>query len=207
MRKIETVIDTVIGWIDQLGWINKFSDEDGQAATKVKSVLFVCWGNVCRSPAAEIILKREMKRLGVDGSQIESAGICPDGQPGKPSWPMRWASLRRGVWLRPTPRMLRKKDFELFDVVIAMDREVLYSMETIVGREPKNVWLLSKFLPKNSRVDVPDPMCRPVSVCNYVLDMLETACKAISLHIQLDRREPIERKEPIAMTTRESVVA
>ena len=70
--KIETVIDTVIGWIDQLGWINKFSDEDGQAATKVKSVLFVCWGNVCRSPAAEIILKQEMKRLGINGSRIKS---------------------------------------------------------------------------------------------------------------------------------------
>ena len=78
----------------------------------VKSVLFVCWGNVCRSLAAEVILKREMKRLGVDGSQIDSAGISPDDQPSKPSWPMRWASFQRGVWLKPKQRLLRKKDLD-----------------------------------------------------------------------------------------------
>ena len=203
---IETVIDTVIGWIDQLGWINKFSDEDGQAATKVKSVLFVCWGNVCRSPAAEIILKQEMKRLGINGSRIKSAGICPDSQRGIPSWPMLWASIRRGVWLRPQPRMLRKEDFDDFDVVIAMDREVLYSIETIVKCKPKNVWLLSEFLPENSRIDVPDPMCRPVSVCNRVLDMLQTACKPISQHIQFNQSE-LDQSEFVAKTTHESVLA
>ena len=167
----------------------------------VKSVLFVCWVNVCRSLAAEVLLKREMKRLGVDGSQIDSAGISPVDQPSKPSWPMRWASFQRGVWLKPKQRLLRKKDLDRFDLVIAMDRDVLFSVNTIARHRPKNVWLLSDFHPKNSGVDVPDPMRRPVSVCNDVLDMLEAACKEIGLYIRFDRRTGI------AMTTQASVIA
>ncbi len=144
-----------------------------------KSVLFVCWGNICRSPAAEIILKREMKRLGVDGLQIESAGVSPDDRPINPSWPMQWASFRRGVWLKPRPRLLRKRDFARFDLVIAMDRDVLFSIRTIAKGTSANVKLLSEFLPANSPIDVPDPMRRSLSVCNRVLDMLETACDGI----------------------------
>ena len=102
--------------------------------------------------------------------------------------------------------MLRKEDFDDFDVVIAMDREVLYSIETIVKCKPKNVWLLSEFLPENSRIDVPDPMCRPVSVCNRVLDMLQTACKAISQDIQFNQSE-LDQSEFVAKTTHESVLA
>ena len=146
---------------------------------KVESVLFVCWGNICRSPAAEVLLKRKMKQIGVKGVQIKSAGVSPDDGSHNPSWAMRWASVWRGVWLRPRPRLLTKKDVSRFDLVIAMDREVLFSIKAIAGGQAQKVKLLSEFLPTDSPVDVPDPMHRSFLVCNRVLDMLETACTTI----------------------------
>lgn len=146
---------------------------------QVESVLFVCWGNICRSPAAEALLKRQMKQRGFNGIQIKSAGVCPDDQPSNASWSMRWASFRRGVWLRPRPRLFTKRDFSRFDLVVAMDRQVMYSINAVSRGQANNVMLLSSFLPDGSPTDVPDPMNRPLAVCNRVLDMLETACAAI----------------------------
>lgn len=145
-----------------------------------KSILFVCWGNVCRSPAAEIILKRHIHRHGFENVRIASAGVCADGAVAHPSFSMWWASLRRGFWLRPKPRLLRKLDIAKYDLMIAMDRDVLFAIKNIAKEQnPSNVKLLSEFLPREWPIDVPDPMQRPARVCNRVLDMLETACDSI----------------------------
>ncbi len=84
-----------------------------------KPILFVCWGNICRSPAAASILKREMKRIGGAGLHVESAGVCPEDQPQNPSLRMRWVSFRRGVWLKSKQRLLTRKDLACFDLIIA----------------------------------------------------------------------------------------
>ncbi|MEZ6097077.1 MAG: hypothetical protein R3C03_23120 [Pirellulaceae bacterium] len=147
--------------------------------TIVNSVLFVCWGNICRSPAAVLILKREMKRLGIQGVTIDSAGISPDDKLVNPSWSMRWASLRRGFWWKPRPRMLTRRDLARFDLVLAMDSRVMFAIRTLAKGTPNNAKMLSEFLPDHWPVDVPDPMRRSAPVCNRALDMMETACSTI----------------------------
>lgn len=146
---------------------------------KIASVLFVCWGNVCRSPAAELMLKRELQRQRLGNARIDSAGVAADADIFRPSFWMRWAALRRGMWLKPSPRMFRRSDCSKYDLIIAMDREVQFSINNIAKDCPANVRLLSEFLPEEWPVDVPDPMERSVAVCDAVLDMLDRACVAI----------------------------
>ena len=158
-----------------VSWIDQLSDGDG-----FKSVLFVCWGNVCRSPAAALMLKRELRRKGVPAFQIDSAGVGADIDQHRPSLRMRWATLQRGLWLKPKPRLFRKADCSQYDVIVAMDRDTQFGIQTITQQIPKNVKLLSEFLPCDARIDVPDPQHRSVAVCNLALDMLESACQTIS---------------------------
>ncbi|MEM7456910.1 MAG: low molecular weight phosphotyrosine protein phosphatase [Planctomycetota bacterium] len=148
-----------------------------------KSVLFVCWGNVCRSPSAELMLKNEIKRSGADNVRIESAGVGADHDTARPSFSMWIAALLRGLWLRPTPRLFRRQDFSKFDLIVAMDREVRDSIGMLAREEVSNVKLLSDFLPLDWPLDVPDPMNRPFGECNRVLDMLDKGCGAIGAQL------------------------
>ena len=145
-----------------------------------RSILFVCWGNVCRSPAAEMILKRELKRRGLDAMPIRSAGVAADTEKCRPSFGMRWAALRRGLWLAPMPRMFRRADCKKYDLVIAMDRQVEFSIRSIAGSEDANIKLISEFLPNDSPIDLPDPMRRSVTRCHLVLNLICCACRRIS---------------------------
>ena len=111
------------------------------------------------------------------------AGVSPADHGLRPSWSMRWAGFWRGVWFYPSPRLITKKDFSRFDLIVAMDRQVLFSIKSITKNEAANVKLLSDFLPENSPIDVPDPMNRSVPTCYRVLDMLETACGTISHNV------------------------
>jgi protein-tyrosine phosphatase len=157
---------------------NARRDIQGSAGElQCKSILFVCWGNVCRSPAAEMILKREMNRRGFGNVKIKSAGIAADCERNRPSFGMKWAALCRGFWLRPKPAMFQKIHCSQYDLIIAMDRRVQNSIKTMAKQAPMNVKLMSDFLPQGWPVDVPDPMNRSVAKCNQVLDMLHRACR------------------------------
>jgi hypothetical protein len=74
---------------------------------RLQSVLFVCWGNVCRSPAAESILKRKLKHRAISNVKIKSAGIAADFKRNRPSPGMLWATLFRGLWPRPKPALFQ----------------------------------------------------------------------------------------------------
>ncbi len=151
------------------------------------SILFVCWGNVCRSPAAELILKREMNRRGFGNMKIKSAGVAADHERNRPSFGMKWATLCRGLWLSPKPAMFQKIHCSQYDLIIAMDRRVQHSIRAIAKQVPINIKLLSDFLPQGWPVDVPDPMNRSVAKCNLVLDMLHSACQEMANTLGLPR--------------------
>ena len=148
-----------------------------------QSVLFVCWGNVCRSPAAELMLKRELKNRGIGNVKVKLAGVAADCELNRPSFGMRWATLFRGLWLQPKPALFQKIHCSQFDLIIAMDREVQSSILAIAKQSPIKVKLLSDFLPQDWPVDVPDPMNGSVAKCNVVLDMLDRACRTMVSNI------------------------
>lgn len=149
----------------------------GRDPTVQPSLLFVCWGNVCRSPAARSIFLQYMKKQQEgEAIRVEAAGVCVDEIPPAPSFAMRWVTLRRGYWLRRQPRTVYRRDLEDFQVVVAMDRQVLSALASMHRRPRARVLLLSDFLPEGHPVDVPDPMNRSARTCHRVLDMLEQAC-------------------------------
>jgi protein-tyrosine phosphatase len=134
-------------------------------------VLFVCTGNICRSPTAEGVLKELARKTGVP-VHVESAGThdyhvgaCPDQRA------MQHASKRGYDLSAQRARQLRKRDFEEFDLLIAMDRGHLQILEQHCP--PQHRGKLRMLVDGH---DVPDPYYGGAEGFEQVLDMVEAAC-------------------------------
>lgn len=146
----------------------------------IKSVLFVCAGNVCRSPACHGVMQSLVVRKGLKGKvKVDSAGVLDDRLGEKANWRMRWVSFLRGYRLRTRSRLINRLDLDRFDLVIALDRSVLSDLQRIHSRPRCELRLLSDFLPDQSPRDVPDPVNRPMRDFRSVLDVIERACPRI----------------------------
>lgn len=143
-------------------------------------LLFVCWGNVCRSPAARSVFSRYCRRNLTSRCTVDSAGVCVDEYPPAPSMAMRWAALVRGYSLASGHRTVYRNDLDRYQLVVAMDDRVLQAIHTLHRSPRSSIHLLSDFLPAGSPRNVPDPMNRSRRTCHLVLDLLEAACPAIS---------------------------
>ncbi|XP_039066406.1 putative low molecular weight protein-tyrosine-phosphatase slr0328 isoform X2 [Hibiscus syriacus] len=96
------------------------------AATETKpfSVLFVCLGNICRSPAAEGVFRDIVKKKGLDSKfNIDSAGTINYHEGNMADPRMRAASKRRGIEITSISRPIRASDFSDFDLILAMDKQ------------------------------------------------------------------------------------
>ena len=138
-----------------------------------RSLLFVCLGNICRSPTAEAIFRLQAKGLGLE---IDSAGTSGwhDGNPSDPRASAEAA--RRGIdmsYIRS--RKVVAEDFERFDLIVAMDAQNLRDLQSMQpeGSKARLVKLLD-YTPELGISDVPDPYYED----NFpeVLDMIELAC-------------------------------
>ncbi len=147
---------------------------------KIK-VLFVCLGNICRSPAAEGVLRsiiddnHDSSRWVVDsaGTYGGHAGELPDKR-------MRVHAQRRGYDLTHRSRQFRNSDFDDFDLIIPMDasnERTLKSMAPTVEAEDKIVPMM-RFVKMATRYDhVPDPYYEGSEGFELVLDLLEDGCR------------------------------
>ena len=144
------------------------------------SILFVCLGNICRSPAAEGLLQHSIDAREEKGSiEIDSAGTIGY-HTGKPADPrMRSAALNRGVQILSKSRKITAQDLHSFDLVIAMDRENLADIKRMTPEPTAKLRLLSDFLGDEWPTDVPDPYYGGDEGFEYVLDMIEAACPSI----------------------------
>ena len=124
----------------------------------MRRILFVCHGNICRSPMAEFILKALVKASGMeDLYHIESAAVS-DEEYGNPIYPPAKRCLtQHGVRFDPskTARTVTKADYERFDRIICMDRSNLRRLSRIFGDDPeKKVHLMMSY--EGSGRDVAD---------------------------------------------------
>lgn len=160
--------------------------------SRTRSVMFVCWGNLCRSPAGAAVLQKylETNRVPTHSFYIDSAGVEEVASDAKPTFAMRWASFRRGYRLKQRARRIRRPELDEFDLVIAMDRKILSSLSSFHEAPSAKIKLLSDFLPPGMPRDVPDPMFRTKRTCNKVLDMLELACPKIVAYL-VNRCDPM----------------
>lgn len=121
-------------------------------------ILFVCHGNICRSPMAEFVMKDLLNKKGIAGQfEIASAATSTE-EIGNPIYPPAKRKLKEhGISCEgKTARQMTKKDYEYYDYIIAMDRLNLRNMTRFVGSDPDNkISLLMDFT--NHPGDVADP--------------------------------------------------
>lgn len=147
---------------------------------KTWKILFVCLGNICRSPAAEGILKSHVETQGIQERVfIDSAGTASY-HIGKSADPrMMAAAAKRGYVLTSKARALSSRDLREFDLIIAMDRDNFRAIHQIAEGAASHVHLLSEFLDDTWPTDVPDPYYGGEEGFEFVLTMLEKACPSI----------------------------
>lgn len=143
----------------------------------MKRILFVCLGNICRSPAAHGISQQLVDKHGLQGDVcIDSAGTASY-QIGKPADArMRSAASDRGYELNSIAKQLTHRMVVESDWVIAMDRENYRDILQIARGEHRQLHLLGDFLGEGWPRDVPDPYYGGLDGFGHVLDMLEAAC-------------------------------
>jgi protein-tyrosine phosphatase len=145
-------------------------------------ILFVCMGNICRSPTAEGIMRRLLRDADLD-VEVESAGTggWHVGEP--PDERAAAAAARRGVTLTGAARQVTADDFRRYDLLIAMDRGNLRELLALAPDEDaaEKVRLLREFDPASAGgdLDVPDPYYGGDRGFETVLDMVEAACREL----------------------------
>jgi protein-tyrosine phosphatase len=154
------------------------------------SVLFVCLGNICRSPLAEGVLKHLARERGVDAFyEIDSAGMGSwhVGQPAD----HRSAEVarRNGVVLEGVARQVSAGDFDRFHWIIAMDRENLADLEALQGRKAGRARLqrLRDFDPDPGDGDVPDPYYGGPAGFDHVFTLVRRSAEALLDHLEAER--------------------
>jgi protein-tyrosine phosphatase len=148
-------------------------------------ILFVCMGNICRSPTAEGVMRRLLREEGLeDAVELESAGTggWHAGEP--PDARAAEAAARRGIALDGAARQVTADDFERFDLLVAMDRENLRELLAIAPSDEgaEKVRLLREFDPASADagdLDVPDPYYGGERGFERVLDLVTAACRGL----------------------------
>ncbi|MCG6987104.1 MAG: low molecular weight phosphotyrosine protein phosphatase [Gemmatimonadetes bacterium] len=146
------------------------------------SVLFVCLGNICRSPLAEGVLRHLVQERGLgDRFEIDSAGTGDwhMGQP--PDERSVQVASAHGITLGGRARRVRREDLDHFDLVVAMDRENLRDLQRLAdGSGPRaRLHLLSDFDPEADHPDVPDPYYEDLSGFETLYRTVHRACESL----------------------------
>lgn len=156
---------------------------------KKYKVLFVCLGNICRSPAAEGIFKKMVKDQGLSNQiTIDSAGTAGYHNGELPDPRMRQHGARRGYDFDSYSRMFIEEDYDRFDIILAMDdnnyRNILRLSPDVESQ--KKVYRMVDFSQQYSNDHVPDPYYSGAEGFELVLNLLEDACAGLLDKIKKD---------------------
>lgn len=152
----------------------------------MKKILFVCLGNICRSPTAEAVFRSKVQALGLEAIIAwDSCGTAGyhSGEP--PDRRAMMAAKKRGYDMSDLrARQVADHDFEAFDLILAMDRA---NLNELLSRAPEactsKIHLFLKYGSTEDR-DVPDPYYGGAEGFDHVLDMIEDACEGLLHYLQ-----------------------
>lgn len=145
----------------------------------VRSILCVCLGNICRSPLAEGILRREAANRGLDLT-IDSAGTGGWHVGELPDPRARTEGAARGCDMSMCARQVQPDDFERFDLILAMDQSNVRELLRVPGARPEKIRMMRSFDPTARWSDeVPDPYYGDESHFTEVAEMIERAVEGL----------------------------
>lgn len=145
-------------------------------------LLFVCLGNICRSPAAEAIMNHLLEQNGLSEQvRCDSAGLTTTflGKPADDT--MRKIARERGYHITSISRPITPHDIEQVDMVLAMDEEILEELRLIDYQQSqtKKLHNMTEFCEYMPDTDVPDPYLGDDEEFEFVIDLLEDACNGL----------------------------
>jgi len=150
------------------------------------SILFVCMGNICRSPTAHGVFEKLVHEKNFhDRIKIDSAGTHAYHVGDAPDQRSQRAALKRGVDLAPLKaRRVKTADFQKFDYILAMDKSNLHYLEAMCPNEfTQKLHLFLVFAEQLMESEVPDPYYGGPNGFERVLDLIEMGSEGLMRHI------------------------
>lgn len=160
----------------------------------IRSILFVCMGNLCRSPAGENVMRKLLADAGIEQVRCDSAGThhYHVGEP--PDSRMIAAGVQRGLPMTGTARQATRQDLDEFDLILAMDDDNYAQLLKL--STPENRAKIKKFCSycmQHTDGFVPDPYYGNSADFEHVLNLLEDGCQQILQHITVPPSDPKDR--------------
>jgi protein-tyrosine phosphatase len=142
----------------------------------INSILFVCMGNICRSPSAEAVFRHKVKQAGLP-IMVDSAGTIGAHAREKPDHRAQKAGLARGYSFdKIKARKVTEKDFDTFDLVLAMDSDNVSGLKKVAPKHLHyKIQLFLEYAHNHEETDVPDPYYGGAKGFQFVLDLVEDA--------------------------------
>jgi len=151
------------------------------------SILFVCMGNICRSPTADGVFRQRVAEQGLGSVvQVDSAGTHNYHPGSPPDARSQAAAARRGYDLSGLrARQVKPADYTRFDLILAMDQDNLALLQAdCPPAQQHKLRRLTEFCQQSSSAQVPDPYYGDASGFEQVLDLVEDACDGLLAHVR-----------------------
>ena len=149
-----------------------------------KKILFVCLGNICRSPAAEGIFNQKIKERDLENFfVVDSAGTGSWHVGNLPDQRMRTTALSRGIELTSRARQIEENDLYEFDHILVMDKDNLNAVKSLIKDDMhtmnSKIKLILSYSKKSQLDEVPDPYYGGQNGFEKVLDLLNDAIEEL----------------------------
>lgn len=144
-------------------------------------ILFVCLGNICRSPTAEAVFKQRLRKLNIQ-AHVDSAGTSSNHVGEDPDPRSQTHAIQRGYRLEHKARQFKIQDFDFFDHILVMDRSNKNNVLKLTQspQHHKKVTLLTDFIDDSTIDEVPDPYYGGDAGFQEVIDIIEMAFEGFS---------------------------
>ncbi len=144
------------------------------------SILFVCYGNICRSPALQAVCEHKLQECGLQQIYIDSCGISDSFRGAPTDRRMLRALVKRGISFSHTARAFEPSDYSTFDLILVVSKQLQSRLSLEAPKEYSGRIELATHFTKNGKdVEIPDPYESTVEGFENVLDLIEESVNGL----------------------------